>query len=66
MSFKGRLSVPRLRGQAALFCDIVAGIRGRFPACAITLSVEEKERAGYQAFFDVGANRCGVSPAHLR
>lgn len=41
----------------SLLCDIVAGIRGRFPDCAITLSVGEKERASYQAFFDAGANR---------
>ena len=38
-------------------CGIVSGIRERFPSCAITLSVGEKSRASYQAYFDAGANR---------
>lgn len=40
-----------------LVCDIVSEIRRRFPDCAITLSIGEKARESYQAFFDAGANR---------
>ena len=50
-------------------CSIVSGIRSRFPECAITLSIGEKSRASYQAYFDAGANRYllrheTASPAH--
>ena len=38
-------------------CAIVSEIRARFPDCAITLSIGEKSRESYQAFFDAGANR---------
>lgn len=38
-------------------CEIVAEIRNRFPDCAITLSIGEKSRKSYKAFFDAGANR---------
>lgn len=38
-------------------CEIVAEIRCRFPDCAITLSIGEKERESYKAYFDEGANR---------
>ena len=38
-------------------CDIVAAIRAQHPDCGITLSIGEKERASYQAYFDAGANR---------
>lgn len=38
-------------------CDIVSKIRYRYPDCAITLSIGEKSRASYQAFFNAGANR---------
>ena len=38
-------------------CDIVSAIRGEFPDCAITLSIGEKSRGSYQAYFDAGANR---------
>lgn len=37
--------------------DVVRRIRGTYPDCAITLSVGERGRAAYQAFFDAGANR---------
>lgn len=40
-----------------IICDIVSEIRSRFPDCAITLSIGEKPRESYQAFFDAGANR---------
>ncbi len=37
--------------------EIVSAIRKRFPDCAITLSIGEKSRESYQAYFDAGANR---------
>ncbi len=38
-------------------CAIVSRIRERHPDCAITLSIGEKNRASYQAYFDAGATR---------
>ena len=38
-------------------CGIISEIREKYPDCAITLSVCEKSRESYQAFFDAGANR---------
>ena len=38
-------------------CAIVSAIRKQHPDCAITLSIGEKSRAGYKAYFDAGANR---------
>lgn len=38
-------------------CHIVGAIRAQHPDCAITLSIGEKKRHSYQAFFDAGANR---------
>ncbi|MBP3359688.1 MAG: [FeFe] hydrogenase H-cluster radical SAM maturase HydE [Clostridia bacterium] len=40
-----------------LICEIVYRIRSQFPDCAITLSIGEKSRESYKAFFDAGANR---------
>lgn len=40
-----------------IICDIVAEIRSRFPDCAITLSIGEKSKESYKAYFDSGANR---------
>ena len=40
-----------------LMCDIVHTIRIKYPDCAITLSIGEKERESYQRLFDAGANR---------
>ncbi|MBQ6540711.1 MAG: [Oscillospiraceae bacterium] len=40
-----------------IVCDIVGAIRKAYPDCAITLSIGEKPRESYQAFFDAGANR---------
>ncbi|MBO5688295.1 MAG: [FeFe] hydrogenase H-cluster radical SAM maturase HydE [Lentisphaeria bacterium] len=37
--------------------DLVAAIHAEFPDCAITLSVGERERSVYQAWFDAGATR---------
>ena len=38
-------------------CRIVSRIKHHFPECAVTLSVGEKSRASYQAYFDAGADR---------
>ena len=38
-------------------CRIVSAIRERYPACAVTLSIGERPRASYQAFYDAGAER---------
>lgn len=41
----------------AMLCDIVSDIRTRYPDCAITLSVGEKPKESYRAYFEAGANR---------
>lgn len=38
-------------------CELVAQIRSEFPDCAITLSIGEKSKESYQAYFDAGADR---------
>ncbi len=38
-------------------CDIVYSIREKYPDCAITLSIGEKSKDSYKAYFDAGANR---------
>ena len=38
-------------------CALVSAIRAQHPDCAITLSIGEKSRASYAAYFDAGANR---------
>jgi len=38
-------------------CQIVSEIRERFPDCAITLSIGEKSKESYEAYFNAGANR---------
>ena len=38
-------------------CEIVSAIRNGWPDCAITLSIGEKSRESYQAYFDAGADR---------
>jgi biotin synthase len=38
-------------------CSLVSSIKERFPDCAVTLSIGEKSRASYQAYFDAGADR---------
>ncbi len=37
--------------------DVVSRIRATYPDCAITLSIGERSREAYQAFYDAGANR---------
>lgn len=38
-------------------CDIVATIKKQYPDCAVTLSIGEKTRESYQAYFEAGADR---------
>ena len=38
-------------------CEIVSGIKTRYPDCAVTLSIGEKSRESYQSYFDAGADR---------
>ena len=38
-------------------CDIVKSIKKQHPDCAVTLSIGEKSRESYQAYFDAGADR---------
>lgn len=40
-----------------LLCDIIRTIKSSYPDCAITLSVGEKSRESYQAYYDAGADR---------
>lgn len=40
-----------------LLCRIITKIKSNFPDCAITLSIGEKSRESYQAYFDAGATR---------
>ena len=40
-----------------IICNIVSKIRSKYPDCAITLSIGEKSKKSYKAFFDAGANR---------
>lgn len=52
-----------------MICDIVSAIRAQFADCAITLSIGEKSKESYQAYFEAGANRYllrheTASPAH--
>jgi biotin synthase len=43
--------------KVEVVCDIVRSIKSEFPDCAVTLSIGEKSKATYQAFFDAGADR---------
>lgn len=38
-------------------CRVVSEIRQKYPDCAITLSIGEKPRESYKAYFDAGADR---------
>ena len=40
-----------------LMVEIILHIRQKFPDCAITISIGEKEKSTYQKYFDAGANR---------
>lgn len=41
----------------SIMCDIISDIRKAYPDCAITLSLGEKPRETYEAYFKAGANR---------
>lgn len=38
-------------------CDIVKSMKSAYPDCAVTLSLGERSKSDYQAFFDAGADR---------
>ncbi len=40
-----------------VMCDIIASIRKKYPDCAITLSVGERSKESYRAYYQAGANR---------
>jgi biotin synthase len=40
-----------------LIVSIVSAIKGRYPDCAVTLSIGEREKESYQKCFDAGADR---------
>lgn len=40
-----------------LICETVSEIREKFPDCAITLSIGEKSKESYLAYYNAGANR---------
>lgn len=53
------------------FCALVSELKTRHPDCAVTLSIGEKSRESYQAYFDAGADRYLLrqetsNPAHYR
>jgi biotin synthase len=37
--------------------DIIAAIKSQYPDCAVTLSIGEKSKESYQAYFNAGADR---------
>lgn len=40
-----------------ILCDIVYSVKNKYPDCAVTLSVGEKEKDSYTAYFNAGADR---------
>jgi len=40
-----------------IMCSIIRKIKGKYPDCAVTLSLGERSRESYQALFDAGADR---------
>lgn len=38
-------------------CDLVSSIKNAYPDCAITLSIGEKPKESYRAYFEAGADR---------
>ena len=40
-----------------LLCDIVCSIKGKYPDCAVTLSMGERSRESYERLFAAGADR---------
>lgn len=52
-------------------CEIVSAIRTKHEDCAITLSIGEKEKESYRAYYEAGANRYllrheTANPSHYR
>lgn len=43
--------------DAGYMTDIISEIRGKYPECAITLSLGEKDETTYREYFNAGANR---------
>ena len=41
----------------ARLCQLLGEIKGRFPSCAVTLSLGERSRESYQRLYDAGADR---------
>ena len=55
----------------AIVVQIVSAIKGMYPDCAVTLSLGEKSRESYQAYFNAGADRYllrheTADPSHYR
>jgi biotin synthase len=40
-----------------LICEIVSKIKSEYPDCAVTLSIGERSKESYKAFFNAGADR---------
>ena len=40
-----------------MLCEIIREIKGRYPDCAVTLSLGERSRESYEALFNAGADR---------
>lgn len=40
-----------------IMCEIIYGIKSKYPDCAITLSIGEKSRESYKVYKDAGADR---------
>lgn len=40
-----------------IMCNIIYKIKGKFPDCAVTLSIGEKSRKAYESYYDAGADR---------
>lgn len=41
----------------SILTDIISSIKSKYPDCAVTLSLGEKSRESYQAYFNAGADR---------
>ncbi len=40
-----------------VLCSLIGNIKGKYPDCAVTLSLGERSRESYQRLFDAGADR---------
>lgn len=45
------------RNTDKVICSIVDQVKNRFPDCAVTLSIGEKTKSSYQAYYNAGADR---------